>query len=301
VTSGRRLIVTAEGAHAGAFTGRDWMLFIGPGLLWGPSFFFIAVGLQAFDPLVITPLRLLFGFLTLSLMPAVRARIDRADLGRVLFLGASWMAIPLSMFPFAEQRVSSALTGMLNGATPLFATAFAIILLRRPPGRFQRWGVGIGFLGIALIALPSLGEGRTAVVGVALIVVALVCYGVSLNMAVPLQQRYGSLPVLWRAQMVAVALTAPLGLLGLSGSSFSWRSLLAVAALGILGTGVAYVAMGTLAGRVGATRASVATYLIPVVAIALGVVFLDEEVHWLSLVGTLVVVGGAWLSSRKER
>jgi drug/metabolite transporter (DMT)-like permease len=101
--------------------------------------------------------------------------------------------------------------------------------------------------------------------------------------------------------MVAVALTAPLGLLGLRDSSFAWRSLLAVAALGILGTGIAYFVMGTLAGRVGATRASVATYLIPVVSIGLGVAFLEEQVHWLSLVGTAVVIGGALLSSRKER
>jgi drug/metabolite transporter (DMT)-like permease len=81
-------------------------------------------------------------------------------------------------------------------------------------------------------------------------------------------------------------------------SSFAWSSLLAVAVLGSVGTAVAFVAFTTLAGRVGSTRASVAVYLVPVVAIALGALFRDETIAAISLVGTVLVTAGAYLTSR---
>jgi drug/metabolite transporter (DMT)-like permease len=298
-TSSRRLLSTAEGTSAHAFTARDWLLFLGVGAIWGSSFFFIAIGLESFAPQVITPLRLIFGFLALSLFPAARRRVDRADWPRIAALGVLWMAIPLSMFPFAEERVTSALTGMLNGANPIFTAAFAWMMLKRPPAPNQRWGLALGFAGTALIALPSLGEGRSEAFGVLLIFIALVCYGVVLNMAVPLQQKYGSLPVFWRAQMVAMAITIPFGLTGLGESRFELVPVLAILALGVLGTGVAYILIGGLAGRVGATRASISTYLIPVVAILLGVIVLSENVHPISLAGSALVLIGAWMGSRR--
>lgn len=93
-------------------------------------------------------------------------------------------------------------------------------------------------------------------------------------------------------------LTAPLGLWGLRTSTLALDSFMAVAVLGALGTGLAFGAMTTLVGRVGATRGSVAIYCTPVVAIALGVVVRSEAVTPLQLVGTALVLGGAWLTSR---
>jgi drug/metabolite transporter (DMT)-like permease len=294
------VLSTSEGTHLGAFRPTDWGLLVVPGVIWGASFYFIAEGLESFEPGLITFLRIVFGFLTLTAFPAVRRRIDRADWPRVAVLSCTWLAFPLTMFPLAEERVSSSLTGMLNGATPLFVAAVATLLLRRLPGRHQIIGLVVGFAGVLLIAAPSLGEGSSSVVGVVLVLLALCSYGVSFNLAVPLQQRYGSLPVLWRAQAIAIVLTAPLGLAGIPGSHVEAGPLLAILALGALGTGVAYVLAGALAGRVGATRASVTTYLIPVVALVLGVVLRDESVATLSLVGSAVVLSGAWLTSRSD-
>lgn len=292
--------MTAEGTHRGAFRPSDWALLLVPGVIWGSSFYFIAEGLESFEPGVITFLRIVFGFATLSAFPAVRRRVERADWPRVAVLAFTWFAFPLTMFPFAEERVSSSLTGMLNGATPLFVAAVATILLRRLPGRYQIVGLVVGFTGVLLIAAPSLGDGSSSVVGVVLVLLALSSYGISFNLAVPLQQRYGSLPVLWRAQAIAIVLTAPLGMAGAPGSRVEAGPLVAIVALGALGTGVAYVLAGALAGRVGATRASVTTYLIPVVALVLGVALRDESVAALSLVGSAVVLSGAWLTSRSD-
>ncbi len=295
----RRFLSTAEGRTQGAFGTREWAQFLGIGAIWGSSFFLIAIGLRSLHPAVITPLRLIFGFLALAMFGATRCPVAKEDWPRIALLGLIWMAIPLSMFPFAEERVTSALTGMLNGANPLFTATVAWFLLHRPPSRNQRWGLLLGFIGTVLIALPSLGEGPSEAIGVFLILIALVCYGFALNLAVPLQQKYGSLPVFWRAQMVGIVLTTPLGLTTLDESSFELVPVLAVLLLGIFGTGVAYVLIGGLAGSVGATRASVATYLIPVVSILLGLFVLHEQVSPISLLGSAIVLLGAWLASRR--
>jgi len=97
-----------------------------------------------------------------------------------------------------------------------------------------------------------------------------------------------------------LVMVAPLGLYGIGQSSFAWPSLLAVATVGVLGTGLAFVLMGNLAGRVGATRASFLTYLIPVVALILGVVFRDEVISVIAILGISLVIVGAILASRRE-
>jgi drug/metabolite transporter (DMT)-like permease len=109
------------------------------------------------------------------------------------------------------------------------------------------------------------------------------------------------LPVMARMLGLATVWTAPFGLVGLTGSSFGWGSVAAMVALGALGTGFAFVLMGRLVGRVGSARASFATYLIPVVALVLGALFLDEVVEPIALAGIALVIGGALLASLRER
>jgi drug/metabolite transporter (DMT)-like permease len=134
-----------------------------------------------------------------------------------------------------------------------------------------------------------------------MIVVADLCYGLSLVIATPLHQRYGSLAVTARMLGLAAVLTAPFGLASLGTSSLSWKAVVATATLGILGTGLAFVIMGSLVASVGSTRASFATYLIPVVATILGIVVLNEEVAIAAIVGVALVIAGAALASRRER
>jgi drug/metabolite transporter (DMT)-like permease len=298
---GGRLVQTAEGTHDGAFRAFDWVLLLTAGCIWGASFFFIANALDSFQPMLITWLRVALGFATLSLVPRAHARIERADWPRIVLVGVVWMAFPLSMFPIAEQHVSSSVTGMLNGALPLFAAAIASILLHRLPGRRQRVGLAIGTLGVVLIGLPSVTEGSSTAFGVALIVLALMSYGVAINVVVPLQQRYGALPVLRSVAMVAALLLAPFGLAAIPSSSFSWKAAGCTVALGALGSAVAFVAAATLAGRVGSTRGSTTTYLIPVVSLVLGAWVLHESVHVLSVVGSAIVLLGAFVTSRAGR
>ncbi|MGH3649678.1 MAG: DMT family transporter [Acidimicrobiia bacterium] len=296
-----RLLHTSHGTNREAFTLGNWALFISLALIWGASFLFMAIGLDAFHPGVVTLLRVVLGGSVLALIPKARAtKIDREDRGHIVLLAAIWVAIPFTLFPIAQQWIDSAIAGMLNGATPIFTALLATILLRSLPGPLQIAGLLVGLAGILAIALPSAGGGTTAAIGVVLVMLATVGYAVSLNMLPPLQQKYGSLPLMARIQWVATVMVVPFGVVGLADSSFAWPSFLAVSAVGILGTGLAFVLMGTLTGSVGATRASFLTYLIPVVALVLGVAFRDEVISPLAVVGVGLVIAGAVLASRRE-
>lgn len=258
----------------------------------------MAEGLLSVGPSGVTFLRIGIGFATLALFPSARKPVARADWGTVAWLGLLWFAFPLSMFPLAEQRVSSALTGMLNGANPLFATLVASYIARRAPSRGVAAGLIVGLTGAVLIAVPALNEGHNSVIGVAMILAALVSYGFALSIAGSLQKKYGSAPVIWRAQAVGMVLTAPMGVPAVLAAHWSTVPLLSLFALGAFGTAIAFVLMTSAAGRFGASRASGTVFLTPVVATALGVVVLHEQVTILSIVGGLICLVGAWLMKR---
>ena len=272
----------------------DWALLVVPGVIWGASFLFIAEGLAAVAPNGVTFTRIAIGFLTLSLFPSARKPVARTDWAGTAALGILWFAFPLSMFPFAEQHVSSALTGMLNGATPLTVAAVASLIARRFPERGTLAGLAIGFAGAVVMALPALG-GSSSAFGIGLIVAALVSYGIALNVARPLQQRNGAIPVIWRALGVALILTAPLGLPAVLDGHWTLRPALAMLGLGAGGTAIATILTATAAGRMGATKASVSAFLIPVVALILGVVIRHETVTSISLLGAAICLLGAFI------
>jgi drug/metabolite transporter (DMT)-like permease len=269
-----------------------------PGLIWGASFLFIAEGLKAIGPSGVTFVRLFIGSASLALFPAARKPVERSAWPKITLVGVLWFAFPLSMFPLAEQRVSSALTGMLNAAVPLFTAIVATAIARRVLERRVMVGLAIGLIGAGLVAWPTIHEGHSSFVGVLLILAAVVSYGFALNLARPLQQRYGALPVILRAQIVAVLLTAPLGVTDVVSARWTPAPFFSLLILGAFGTGVAFVSLATAAGRVGATRASSAAFLIPAVALLLGVMVRGEHVAMLSIPGSVVCVAGSWFMRR---
>ncbi|MCP3934359.1 MAG: DMT family transporter [Actinomycetia bacterium] len=295
------LLSTVEGRSSAAFTRTDWGLLLGVTLTWGASFLFMSIGLDAFAPGVVTLGRVAFGALTLALLPGGRTPIDREDMPRIVLLATSWIAVPLTLFPIAQQWIDSSVAGMLNASMPALTALLASVLLHRLPGTLQRVGITIGFLGVACISAPTIGGADAAWLGVVLVILATAGYAIAANVVTPLQHKYGSLPVLAQVQAVAAMMVVPYGLYGLPDSTFEWPSFLAVATLGIAGTGLAYSAFGSLIGNVGATRASIVTYLIPAVAIVLGVAVRGESVAALALLGCALVLVGAWLSSRQGR
>ena len=300
LASSQSMLSTSQGSNRQAFGLVEWALLIAVAAIWGSSFLFIAEGLESFEPGFITAARFVLGFTTLLAFPAARRPIDRSDWPAVGAIAVTWMAFPMYLFPVAQQWISSSLAGMINGAVPLFAAVVAALMLRKMPARIQVIGLVVGFAGVALVSLRGGSSFDNGWLGVGLLLVAVACYGIGINLAVPLQQRYGALPVLLRALGVAALLTVPPGLFALPSGEVSTSSIAAMLALGSFGTGIAFVAMTTLVGRAGATRGAVATYFIPIVALVLGVVFRDETAPLIAVTGIGLILLGAWFTSRKE-
>lgn len=147
----RALEATAS-RNPGSFSVGDWSLFCSIALIWGSSFLFIAIALDSVEPGLVTWGRVGLGAVVLNALPRARVRLDAEDRFRMVLLSLLWVAVPFTLFPLAEQHISSAVTGMLNGSMPLFAALVAGILLRTPPGPAQAAGLGVGLLGTLLVA-----------------------------------------------------------------------------------------------------------------------------------------------------
>ena len=296
--SGDRPATAGIAAPEQPFTAGDWGLLAGAALIWGSSFFLIEIGLRTLEPALVATFRLLFGVAALLLVPGARRRIDPAAWPATAVLGLTWTGVPFLLYPLAQQTVDSAVAGMVNGAVPIATAVVGVLVSRRLPGRRALAGLALGFLGIVAISLPTLQGTSATVGGLAMLLGAVVLYGIALNLAAPLQRRYGALPVLLRAELVGLAVVTPFGLAGVPSSSFPLTTMLAMLALGALGTALAFVALTVLVGRVGPARASVTIYCTPLVAIVLGVVVLGEPLFALQVLGTVLVLGGAWLAGR---
>jgi len=276
----------------------DWLLLVTAAGIWGSSFLFMDIALDAEHPGLVAWLRPLLGLAFMAGVPSARRPVDRSDNPRLFLLGLLWMAVPLSMFPLAQTWIDSSIAGMMNSGMPVTTLIAGATLFGVATHRVQVVGVAVGIVGLLMIGIPTASVGDTSAVGVLLVVLAVSCYGVAANIAGPLQRRYGSPAVLLRVLVVASLATTPWGLVGLAGSSFAWSAVAANLAVGVGGTGIAYVAAASLIGRVGPVRMSAVTYVVPVVAAVLGVTVLGETLGVLQVSGALVLVGGAWLTTR---
>lgn len=291
--------LTNVGSRTESYGPVEWGLTLVIGLIWGSAFLWIALGVDDLSPGVVAFGRVALGALALAAFPAARRAIQRRDWVRVGVVAVIGNAGPALLFAIAETELDSAIAGMITSGTPLLSLLVATIMLRSLPGRNQAVGIVLGFVGILLMTWPSLRGADAEPVGVALVFLATVGYGVSGNLLVPLQQKYGGPAVTLWALVGSSVILAPFGILTVDESEFTASAVLAVLILGVVGTGIARSLAATLAGRAGAPRMSTTTYLIPVVAIALGVTFRNETVAPLAILGVVVVLGGAFIASRK--
>ena len=183
------LIATTAGSRAEAFGARDWMLLAVTAGAWGSAYYFIEIALRGLEPGAIAFTRVALGAGLLGCVPGARAgQIKGRDRARVALLGLLWLALPLALFPIAQQWVSAAEAGMVTGAMPVFTAAIAALLLRRLPGTPQIAGILLGFAGITAIAISTArGAGDHPALGVALLLVGVVCYAcrLAVSMAAP--------------------------------------------------------------------------------------------------------------------
>jgi drug/metabolite transporter (DMT)-like permease len=220
-------------------------------------------------------------------------------------MGLVHSAIPFSQLAWGEQRITSALTSVLNASTPLFAALMAALLLGERLRRSQFVGLALGFAGVAIAAGVGAADlAGSSLAGAGAAVGAAACYGLGFAYA---RRNLSGVPPLVAACGQLVAGTLIIGPVGIvtsvqHGIHLEARRVAAIAILGIVGTALAYVLNYRMIADVGPTRASVVTQLVPVVAVAVGVAFLHEPFHVRLLIGgALTLLGIALLHERIRR
>lgn len=270
-------------------------------LIWGSSFLWIAIAIDHVSVTVVPLARCVFGAIALASFPSARRRFRREHLGLFAVTGLVWMGVPFLLYPLAERTVNTSITGMINGGLPVVTTVVTAAFTRRVPSRLRVLAVTVGAVGIAMISLASLEEGAGADVGgIVLLLVALLCYAVAANIARPLQAAYGAMPTMLWITVFGALWSLPLGVPGTFDSDLTWAALGALFALGFVGTGLAFAMYGVLLHRAGPVRGMIGIFFTPVVGLALGVTFRDDDLHAIAIVGMAVVIVGAVLTSRPE-
>lgn len=266
--------------------------------IWGWSFLFIKVAVEGMTPTTVAAARVSLGAAVLIAL----CRLRRVPLPRqpavwrhFVIVGLVGSALPFTMLAWGEQRISSALTSVLNASTPLFTAALAAVLLQERLRRVQMVGLIVGLAGVAVASGLAPGDlGSASFAGSMASVGAGACYGFSFA--------YSRRHLMSLAPMVAAAgqLTAAAVLLSpvalasslAEGLELTVTRVLAIGLLGVAGSGLAYVLNFRIIAELGPTRASLVTYLIPVVAVAVGVGLLDEQFRAsIALGGGLIVAG----------
>ena len=299
--SDTRTLRTADGTNPEAFGATEWSLMAVISLIWGSSFLWIAIGLDALHPGVLALVRTALGAAAVWMIPQSRRRVPASAWPGITVISITGTAAPALLFGFATQRIESSVVGMLNSATPLLVLALSVAMLRRSPRRIQVIGLVFGCAGGVLLGVPNVTGADAQPLGVLLVVIAISGYAISSNLIPPLAQQYGSAPIIARSLALASVLLTPYGLLTLDESRFEWGSVAAVTILGVLGTGLARTLYGTLLARTGAPRAAMVSYFVPVVAIILGVAVRDETVSLIELIGLAIVLVAASMISRADR
>lgn len=274
--------------------------------IWGCSFLFIAVGVRELHPAYMTLGRVATGALTLLIVLAVkRERLPGSWRlwGHFAVLGAVGAAVPFTLFGYGEQRIPSLLAGIWNGTTPLVVLPFAVLVFRTERFSTQRLiGLLIGFAGM-LVVLGAWHTDGAGMAGQLMCFGAAACYGV----AIPYQKKFvAGAPVSGPALSAAfllmatieLAIVAPFVVRAAPPAPWhlSLEVIASVVALGALGSGLAFVINLRNVRLIGASMASMVTYLIPVFAIAVGIVVLDEHLTWYQPVGAVIVLTGVAVS-----
>jgi drug/metabolite transporter (DMT)-like permease len=274
-------------------------------LIWGSNFLWIKVALDGLSPVQLTFARMAAGALVLAVIVRARSEsipTDRKFIGNITVAALVGNAVPYLLFAIGEQTVDSAMAGVLNATTPLWTVLIAVLAgQERNPTGTRLIGLAVGFIGALVIFQPWKLDGGENIGGQLACLAAAASYGLSyVYIARFLTPRRLSPFVLAYGQTIAatVLLVPALLVAGRQSIDLDGSVLGALAMLGFVGTGVAYVINYAIIARDGATAASTVTYLLPAVAVALGATVLGEPITAAMLIGTGIVLVGVALARR---
>ncbi|MFF8429947.1 DMT family transporter [Streptomyces sp. NPDC016566] len=287
----------------------DWRLRFGAlSLIWGFSFLLIKVGTEGYAPFQVTLGRLVFGTAVLAATMAVkRERLPQgARIWGHMAVAAFFLnALPFSLFAYSELTIPSTLAGICNATSPLWGMALSLVALSEDrPTRVRFAGLGLGFLGVLTVLGAWQGFHGLDATGTAMALSASLSYPIGwIYVRRTLAGTGNSHLAMTGAQLLlaTVQLAVVTPLFTSLPTHFSFVPLLAIAALGALGTGLAVLIQYGLVAEVGPTTAQMVTYFIPVIATAAGVAILGESLRWTTPAGAVIVLAGAALTQVKRK
>ena len=268
------------------------------GTIWGSSYLFIRVAVDGVSPLMLVSTRLLFGALLLfGVIRLWRLSLprDRTLWMHLVVMAIIGNAIPWTLISWAGQHIDSGLSAVLNSMTPLFTIVFTAAAFRSERLTAPRLtGVILGFLGVAVLTGADVTDlASTSLQAQGAVLFSSVCYGLAFAYA----RRYVKAdPIVLAGSQILLAflIVTPFALAvgNPGGIELSPAIIASVLALGLLPSGVAYILYYRLIRDVGATMASYATYLIPIVGLVLGWLILDESITLQSIAGVIFILTG---------
>jgi drug/metabolite transporter (DMT)-like permease len=279
---------------------RAWGLILILGAIWGASYLFIKIGVRDLSPAMVAWLRVILAALVLVPLAQRRGGLPdlRGMLGVLALLGAVQVAGPFLLIAAGEEEISSSLAGILVSSAPLFTALLAIWVDHEERSTGLRGvGIGLGFGGVVLLLGVDLGGSGSELLGGAAIVLASLGYAIGGFIAKHRLTAAEPLPIAAAVMVASSVLLAPVGIATAPGSMPGIGPIAAVAALGVIGTGVAFAIFYSLIGWVGPARTFVVTYVAPAFAVAYGAFFLDESITVATLAGLALIVGGSWLAA----
>jgi drug/metabolite transporter (DMT)-like permease len=293
---------------------KQWAVFGLLGLVWGSSFLWIKIAVAETGPFTLVTFRLLFGLIGLVLVALarrVKISMSRRTLLAFAFMGVFNTAVPFVLITWGEQHIASSLASILNATVPLFTIIFAHWWLHDEKITLPKLaGLLVGFVGIVVLVSRDFAPNvlRDALAGAGLWGQAAVLLAtISYALAATFSRRYlrGQPPILQAGMVMLIADALMWGVtpvverpLNLPETPLAWFGILW---LGLLGSCAAYMMFFYLINAWGPTRASMVTYIFPVVGLILGILFLHEPADWRLLVGTLLIVGGIGVVNLRPR
>ncbi len=280
---------------------RAWISFASVSFLWGIPYLFIKVAVDdGLSPAFLAWARVALGALVLVAI-SWHAGLLGSLRGRWRWIAAYAVfeiSIPFPLIAAGEQHVSSSLAAILIAAVPLIVALLALRFDRSEQATGRRLvGLLVGFVGVVvLMGLDVAGTGDE-LIGAGAILLAAVGYAIGPMLLKAHLSDLDPRATMAAALVVATAVLAPFAALAPPSATPSTQALGAVLVLGLLCTATAFVFFGTLVNEVGPSRASVITYVAPVVAVGLGVAVLGERPGAGAVAGLLLILAGSWLST----
>ena len=271
--------------------------------IWGSSFLFLRLTSPVFGPIFLIEMRVLSGLAVL--LPIV------FFLGKLAEFQKHWkmiatvslmnMAIPFCFFAFSAVYIGAGLLSIINATVPIFSACVAYVVYKERLSRSSLLGLLIGFLGVVVLMFnPGESFGSSGWLAILSALLACLLYGTAINLTVNNLQGVSGLTITAGGLFVSSLVLLPFALWArpevLPVGNIWWS----VFALGIVCTGFGFVMFYRLIDRIGAGRAIMTTYLIPVFSILWGNIFLGESVTLIMVVGCILVLLGVGLTTKKS-